>query len=40
MLDTHGSLTEAISLYGRRGYVPTERYNDNPHAQRWFRKTV
>jgi GNAT superfamily N-acetyltransferase len=40
VLDTHSSLTEAITLYERRGYQPTPRYNDNPYAKRWFRKTL
>jgi GNAT superfamily N-acetyltransferase len=40
VLDTHSSLTEAITLYERRGYVATERYNDNPYAKRWFRKSL
>ena len=40
VLDTHSSLHEAIALYERRGYVTTERYNDNPYARRWFRKEL
>jgi GNAT superfamily N-acetyltransferase len=40
VLDTHSSLTEAITLYERRGYAATERYNDNPYAKRWFRKSL
>ena len=40
VLDTHGSLNEAIALYGRRGYVGIERYNDNPYAQLWFAKEL
>jgi len=40
MLDTNAVLTEAISMYESSGYVTTERYNDNPYAQRWFRKTL
>jgi len=38
VLDTNGTLSEAIALYGRAGYVAVERYNDNPYAQHWFRK--
>lgn len=38
ILDTNGTLTEAIALYERAGYVAVERYNDNPYAERWFRK--
>jgi len=40
LLDTNNSLTEAIAMYGRLGYTPTERYNDNPYADRWFQKSV
>lgn len=40
VLDTNGSLTEAIALYERVGYRPIERYNDNPYAQHWFEKTL
>ena len=39
-LDTNGSLTEAIAMYGRAGYRPIERYNDNPYAQAWFAKRL
>lgn len=38
VLDTNESLDEAIALYGRSGYTPTERYNDNPYANHWFEK--
>jgi ribosomal protein S18 acetylase RimI-like enzyme len=38
VLDTNGTLTEAISLYRSQGYVPVDRYNDNPYADRWFAK--
>jgi GNAT superfamily N-acetyltransferase len=40
VLDTNGSLSEAIALYEAAGYRPTDRYNDNPHAQHWFRKEL
>ena len=40
VLDTHASLTEAISLYERHGYVRVVRYNDNPYAQLWFSKKL
>jgi hypothetical protein len=40
VLDTNASLTEATAMYESAGYLPTERYNDNPYAQRWFRKTL
>ena len=39
-LDTNGTLTEAIEMYGRAGYRPIERYNDNPYAQAWFEKAL
>jgi DNA-binding MarR family transcriptional regulator/GNAT superfamily N-acetyltransferase len=39
-LDTHGSLTEALSLYRTCGYREIPRYNDNPYAQHWFEKTL
>jgi GNAT superfamily N-acetyltransferase len=38
VLDTNDALTEAITMYGRLGYVAIERYNDNPYAHRWFEK--
>ena len=40
VLDTNASLTEAIAMYESSGYVRTARYNDNPYAQRWFRKSL
>jgi len=40
LLDTNGTLTEAIAMYGSQGYVPVERYNDNPYAQHWFEKLL
>jgi len=40
VLDTNDSLTEAIAMYGRLGYLPIERYNDNPYADRWFEKSL
>ena len=40
VLDTNASLTEAIAMYGRLGYVPIERYNDNPYAHHWFEKSL
>ena len=38
VLDTNSSLREAITMYGRSGYNPIERYNDNPYAHHWFEK--
>jgi len=40
VLDTNDALTEAISMYGRLGYISIERYNDNPYADRWFEKSL
>jgi ribosomal protein S18 acetylase RimI-like enzyme len=40
VLDTNAGLTEAIAMYDRSGYERVERYNDNPHAQLWFRKEL
>lgn len=39
-LDTHRSLKPAIALYGKRGYVVCERYNQNPQATEFFRKNL
>lgn len=40
LLDTNGTLVEAIAMYERAGYEPVERYNDNPYAQAWFGKDL
>ncbi len=40
VLDTNETLTEAIRMYERAGYRPTERYNDNPYAHHWFAKDL
>ena len=39
-LDTNAVLTDAIRMYERAGYLPIERYNENPYAQRWFEKRL
>ena len=39
-LDTNASLTSAIALYERSGYVAIRRYNANQYAQRWFEKPL
>jgi len=39
VLDTNGTLAEAIAMYRATGYRPTTRYNDNPYAELWFEKT-
>ena len=40
VLDTNGSLREAISMYESTGYARIQRYNDNPYAQHWFEKDL
>jgi len=40
VLDTNGTLTEAIAMYERAGYSPIDRYNDNPYAEAWFEKPL
>ncbi len=40
VLDTNGTLLEAIAMYERAGYRHIERYNDNPYAQAWFEKEL
>ncbi|MBO0678757.1 bifunctional helix-turn-helix transcriptional regulator/GNAT family N-acetyltransferase [Mycolicibacterium sp. S2-37] len=40
LLDTNGTLVEAIALYERAGYVRIDRYNDNPYAQHFFEKRL
>ena len=38
ILDTNSTLVEAITMYEHAGYVPIERYNDNPYAARSVRQ--
>ena len=40
VLDTNGTLDEALALYGSSGYAAIDRYNDNPYAQHWFAKSL
>lgn len=40
VLDTNGTLAEAIAMYRSSGYVEVDRYNDNPYAEHWFRKDI
>ncbi|MEV5001098.1 helix-turn-helix domain-containing GNAT family N-acetyltransferase [Nocardioides sp. LML1-1-1.1] len=40
VLDTNGTLTEAIAMYERAGYTRVERYNDNPYAEAFFAKEL
>ncbi len=39
-LDSYDDLKVAIALYRKRGYVPCERFNDNPQATIFLRKTI
>lgn len=39
-LDSKDDLQVAIRLYTRRGYVPCERYNDNPQATVFMVKNI
>jgi DNA-binding MarR family transcriptional regulator/GNAT superfamily N-acetyltransferase len=39
-LDTNQALTKAIAMYGRAGYEPIDRYNDNPYATHFFEKPL
>ena len=39
-LDTNSALTQAIAMYESAGYTAIERYNDNPHAERFFEKQL
>jgi GNAT superfamily N-acetyltransferase len=39
-LDSYDDLKAAIALYRKRGYLPCERYNDNPQATLFLRKKI
>jgi DNA-binding MarR family transcriptional regulator/GNAT superfamily N-acetyltransferase len=39
-LDSFDVLKAAVALYKKRGYVPCDRYNDNPQATIFLRKKV
>lgn len=39
-LDSKDDLLAAIRFYERRGYAPCERYNDNPQATIFMRRTL
>jgi DNA-binding MarR family transcriptional regulator/GNAT superfamily N-acetyltransferase len=39
-LDTYHDLKAAIALYEQRGYQPCDRYNDNPQATLFMRKSL
>jgi GNAT superfamily N-acetyltransferase len=40
LLDTNRALSEAVTLYTRRGFEAIPRYNDNPYAHHWFEKLL
>jgi GNAT superfamily N-acetyltransferase len=40
VLDTNGTLTEAVAFYQRAGWTAIARYNDNPYAQHWFARDL
>lgn len=40
VLDTNGTLTEAVAFYRRAGWTAIPRYNDNPYAQHWFARDL
>jgi DNA-binding MarR family transcriptional regulator/GNAT superfamily N-acetyltransferase len=39
-LDSYDDLKAAVALYRKRGYLPCERYNDNPQATVFLRKNI
>jgi GNAT superfamily N-acetyltransferase len=39
-LDSFDALKAALALYKKRGYVPCDRYNDNPQATLFLRKSL
>ncbi|MET7745609.1 GNAT family N-acetyltransferase [Streptomyces sp. NPDC005385] len=40
LLDTRSDLAEAWSLYERNGYERTVPHNNDPYAERWYRKRL
>ncbi|WP_263105193.1 GNAT family N-acetyltransferase [Kitasatospora sp. DSM 101779] len=40
LLNTRRDLTEAIALYTRLGYRPTDPYGDDPYAEIWLSKEL
>ncbi|WP_346776716.1 GNAT family N-acetyltransferase [Streptomyces sp. HNM0574] len=40
LLDTRSDLAEAWSLYERSGYERTAPHNQEPYAERWYRKRL
>ena len=39
-LDTNRTLTEAIAMYRKLGYVEIDAFNEEPYAHHWFRKDL
>jgi GNAT superfamily N-acetyltransferase len=39
-LDTSRHLVEAVALYRRCGWTEIDTYNDNPHADHWFVRSL
>jgi GNAT superfamily N-acetyltransferase len=39
-LDTNRTLTEAIAMYRKLGYVEIDAFNQEPYAHHWFRKDL
>src|SRR5436190_1497007 len=39
-LETNHTLTEAIALYRRSGYLEVDAFNDEPYAHHWFEKRL
>jgi ribosomal protein S18 acetylase RimI-like enzyme len=39
-LETNRTLTEAIALYRRAGYVEVAPFNAEPYAHHWFEKRL
>jgi hypothetical protein len=40
LLDTNDCLTEAVTMYERKGYASIPPYNDNVWATHWFEKDL
>jgi ribosomal protein S18 acetylase RimI-like enzyme len=39
-LETNRTLTEAIAMYRKAGYVEVPAFNDEPFAHHWFEKPL
>lgn len=40
MLDTNSTLTEAVQLYRKTGWVQIDRFNDDPYPDAFFEKRI